>query len=75
MSENVAAAAVHHGAEPVGKSLPFVILSAIFVGVGLFGMFYWLLTFVWLWFGVGLAGLLLGAILLFLPQTGADRTR
>ncbi len=53
-------------------SVPFVVLSAVLCGVGLFGMAYWFVTGNWLWFAT-LAALIVGAYLLFTRGTGPDR--
>jgi len=68
-----AVAPIAHRAESHGAvSVPMVVGSAVLAGVGLLGMFYWLLTFRWLYF-TSLAALVLGAYLLFTRATGPDR--
>jgi len=53
-------------------SVPYLILSAVLVGVGLSGMAYWLVTFEWLYFA-SVIPLVLGAYMLFTRGTGPDR--
>jgi hypothetical protein len=53
-------------------SVPYLILSAVLAGVGLFGMAYWLVTFDWLYFA-SVIPLVLGAYMLFTRGTGPDR--
>jgi hypothetical protein len=57
---------------PGGARLVLSIVgSSVLAGVGLFGMFYWLLTFRWLYFA-SVVPLILGAYLLFTRATGVD---
>jgi len=53
-------------------SLPFLVLAAVLIGVGLSGMAYWLVTFQWVYFA-SLIPLILGALMLFTRGTGPDR--
>lgn len=53
-------------------SVSYLVLSAFFCGVGLFGMAYWLVTLNWAWFA-SLLPLVLGALMLFTRGTGTDR--
>jgi hypothetical protein len=53
-------------------SIPYLIVSALLCGVGLFGMSFWLVTQNWLYFAA-LIPLILGALMLFTRGTGADR--
>ena len=53
-------------------SLPFLVLAAVFCGVGIFGMALFLVTFSWLYFA-SLIPLVLGAYMLFTRGTGPDR--
>ena len=53
-------------------SIPFLVLSAILCGVGIFGLAYWLVTFNWVFFA-SLIPLVLGAYMLFTRGTGPDR--
>ena len=53
-------------------SIPFLVLSAVLCGVGIFGMAYWLLTQSWAWFA-SLLPLVVGAYLLFTRASGPDR--
>ncbi|HXY11970.1 MAG TPA: hypothetical protein VEJ85_00535 [Thermoplasmata archaeon] len=55
-----------------GVSLPFLVLSALLIGLGLFGTAYWLVTFNWLYFA-SLLPLVLGAYMLFTRGTGPDQ--
>ncbi len=48
-----------------------VIGSAVLAGVGIMGMFYWLLTFRWLFF-LSVIPLIGGAYLFFTRATGPD---
>ncbi len=63
----------HEPASAAGSvSVPYLILSAVLAGVGLFGMAYWLVTFNWLYFA-SVIPLVLGAYMLFTRGTGPDR--
>ncbi|HLM69896.1 MAG: hypothetical protein ACHQ0I_00755 [Candidatus Lutacidiplasmatales archaeon] len=53
-------------------SVPFLVLAAVLIGVGLFGMALWLLTFQWPYFA-SVIPLVLGAYMLFTRGTGPDR--
>lgn len=53
-------------------SVPFLVLSSVLCGVGLFGMALWLVTFNWLFFASVLP-LIGGAIMLFTRGTGSDK--
>jgi Na+/proline symporter len=53
-------------------SVPFLVLAAVLIGVGLFGMAYWLVTFQWVYFA-SLIPLALGGYMLFTRGTGPDR--
>lgn len=53
-------------------SVPFLVFAALLIGVGLFGMAYWLVTFEWLYFA-SVVPLVVGAYLLFTRGTGPDR--
>lgn len=53
-------------------SIPYLVLSALLCGIGLFGVAYWQVTQDWLYFA-GLIPLVIGAIMLFTRGTGADR--
>jgi len=59
----------HSTAAPL--SLPFLVLSAVLCGVGLFGMALFLVTFKWLYFAAVIP-LVLGAYMLFTRGTGPD---
>jgi hypothetical protein len=61
-----------HAATENSLSVPFLVLSALLIGVGLFGMAYWLVTFSWLYFA-SVVPLILGAYMLFTRGTGSDR--
>ena len=53
-------------------SVPFLVLAALLIGVGLFGVAYWMVTFDWVYFAA-LVPLVLGAYMLFTRGTGPDR--
>jgi len=53
-------------------SIPFVVLAAFLIGVGIFAMAYYLVSFDWLYFG-GIIPSVTGALMLFHPRAGADR--
>jgi len=53
-------------------SVPFLVLASVLIGVGLFGMTYWLVTFGWAYFA-SVIPLVLGAYMLFSRGTGPDR--
>jgi Na+/proline symporter len=53
-------------------SVPFLVLAAVLIGFGLFGMAYWLVTFQWLYFA-SVIPTALGAYMLFTRGTGPDR--
>lgn len=53
-------------------SVPFLLLAAVLIGVGLFGMAYWLVTFQWVYFA-SVISLALGGYMLFTRGTGPDR--
>ncbi|MCI4340489.1 MAG: hypothetical protein L3J73_04405 [Thermoplasmata archaeon] len=53
-------------------SIPFVVLAAFLIGVGILALVYWIVTFDWLYFG-GIVPSLTGALMLFHPKAGADR--
>jgi len=62
-----------HGSTSTGSlSVPFLVLSAVLCGAGLFGMAYWLVTFEWPYFA-SVIPLALGAYMLFTRGTGPDR--
>jgi hypothetical protein len=72
MSEYASGETSAHPTSSHGVSVPFLVLSAVLIGVGMFGMAYWLVTFNWLYFG-SLVPLVLGAYMLFTRGTGPDR--
>jgi hypothetical protein len=59
--------------EPAASTLsvPFLVLSALLCGLGLFGMAYWLVTQNWLYFA-SVIPIVLGAVMLFTRGTGPD---
>ena len=71
MAEYPSASEAHPGHRST-LSIPFLVLSALLCGVGIFGMAYWLVTQGWAWFAF-LLPLVLGADLLFTRGTGPDR--
>ncbi len=52
-------------------SVPWVVLSALLIGLGLFMLAYWLVTFTWLDF-LGIAPCVLGGLMLFSRRAGFD---
>ncbi len=61
-----------HAEGPGALSVPFLILSSLLCGVGLFGLAFWLITMDWLYFA-SLIPLIFGAYMLFTRGTGPDR--
>jgi hypothetical protein len=61
-----------HAPSENSLSIPFLVVSALLIGVGLFGVAYWLVTFEWIYFA-SLVPLILGAYMLFTRGTGSDR--
>ncbi len=66
----------HSGSHPSGHqktpiSVPYVAGAALLIGVGLFLIFYWLLTFQWAFFS-GIFLLVIGVLLLFDRRAGLD---
>jgi hypothetical protein len=53
-------------------SIPFLVLSAVLIGLGLTGMAYWLVTFEWPYFASVIA-VIVGALMLFTRGSGPDR--
>jgi hypothetical protein len=71
MTASHAVGPAHGSAESDRFLVLTVIGAAVLCGLGLFGTFYWLLTFNWLFFpSVGV--LMIGAYLLFTRVTGTD---
>ncbi|MCI4365496.1 MAG: hypothetical protein L3K10_05490 [Thermoplasmata archaeon] len=64
-------AAVSHGHVSSPISVPWVVLSAVLVGVGLFFVWWWVTTFDWLYF-LGVAPCVLGGLMLFSRRAGLD---
>jgi hypothetical protein len=64
-----AAPAHGHVSSPI--SVPWVVLSAVLIGLGLFMLAYWLLTFNWFFF-LGIAPCLAGGLMLFSRRAGVD---
>jgi hypothetical protein len=71
MSEHAGAEASPTAAGADTISIPWVLLSAVMCGVGLFAVSYWLLTQNWLWF-LGILPVILGAIMFLSPRMGPD---
>jgi hypothetical protein len=66
------AAAAHHGHPGIGARLVLTIIGATVLACGgLMALFYWLITFRWLYF-LGLIPFGFGAWLLFTRATGPD---
>lgn len=63
---------VHSPTSASALSVPFLVLSTLLIGVGMFGMAYWLVTFDWAFFA-SVVPLALGAYMLFTRGTGPDR--
>jgi hypothetical protein len=63
------AAAAHRGS----VSVPFVLAASILIGIGIFTISYALTIFDGWYLMVGIAPLLVGALLLFSPRAGLDR--
>ena len=60
-----------HASAPNTISVPFVILVALLVGVGLFLISVWFLTGQWIYFS-GVFAVFLGAMLMLNPRAGSD---
>jgi len=71
MSEYRSGSRHESGSTAAPLSLPFLVLSAVLCGVGLFGMALFLVTFKWLYFAAVIP-LVLGAYMLFTRGTGPD---
>jgi len=69
----MSAPATGHGWTPHGPtlSIPFLLVSAILIGAGIFLLLLWFMTAGWAYFGLGLAGTVGGGLLLFHRATGA----
>ena len=75
MADSMAAHAVGaptHAATQSAISIPFVVLAAFLIGVGILALVYWLVTFDWLYFG-GVLPSVTGGLMLLHPRAGADR--
>jgi len=72
MSEYPSGDRHEHASTASTLSVPYLLLSAVLAGIGLFGMAYWLVTFNWLYFA-SVIPLVLGAYMLFTRGTGPDR--
>jgi hypothetical protein len=58
---------------PNTLSIPWVVLAAVLIGVGLFALFVWVVNFSqWVWFG-GIAPVVIGALMLFSKRAGSDQ--
>lgn len=71
MAEHAHGASSDHVASDGSISIPWTVLASVLVGLGLFGMAYWLVTFSWLLF-LSVIPLSIGAVLLFTRATGAE---
>ena len=71
MAEHAHPTSSDHVASEGSISIPWTVLASVLVGVGLFGMAYWLLSFSWLLF-LSVVPLTVGAVLLFTRATGAE---
>jgi len=72
MSEYGSEGSSAHASAARSVSIPFLVLAALLIGLGLSGMAFWLVTFQWLYFA-SLIPLVLGAYMLFTRGTGPDR--
>jgi|HubBroStandDraft_1064217.scaffolds.fasta_scaffold251542_2 hypothetical protein len=66
-----AVSASSHTATKVPISIPFVVLAAFLVGIGVLGMVYFLITFDLLYL-FGALATTVGGLMLFHPLAGAD---
>ncbi|MGC2035639.1 MAG: hypothetical protein WA761_09385 [Thermoplasmata archaeon] len=64
----------HAGHPKTPISVPFVILSALLCGIGIFFIIYWLVTFYFIWFS-GVFIVLAGGLLFFSERTGLQESR
>ncbi len=71
MSEHAHASAAPAETPPKPASVVLIVLIAILCGLGIFGAFYWLYTFDWLYFPSVLL-VALGCYLLFTRLSGPD---
>lgn len=53
-------------------SIPWVVLSSLLAGIGIFSMVLWLYTLEWIYFG-GILPILTGTLMMFDRRAGADR--
>ena len=60
-----------HAATKSAISIPFVVLAAFLIGVGVLAMAYFMVTFDLLYLG-GIVALMAGGLMLFHPLAGAD---
>ena len=72
MSEYTSGGRSSHTPAASSLSVPFLVLAAVLIGIGLFGMAYWLVTFQWPYFSSVIA-VALGGYMLFTRGTGPDR--
>lgn len=71
-SAPVVTATSHHVKDaPNSISIPWVVAAAVLIGIGLFLISVWLLTFDLLFFS-GTLVLLVGALMVFDPRMGSD---
>lgn len=63
--------AAPHADAPNTISIPFVILSAVLISIGLLSMTFFLITFQFVFLG-GIALVLAGGLMLFSPYAGSD---
>lgn len=54
-------------------SIPYIVIAALLIGGGIFTISLWILSFAWVDF-VGVFLLAFGALMLFSPRAGADRS-
>jgi hypothetical protein len=71
MAHSVPSAGGHPSSTAGEISIPWIVLSALLCGVGLFALAYWFLTENWLYFA-GLVPVIVGALMFLSPRMGPD---
>jgi hypothetical protein len=64
-------ATAHHAVVRSPISVTWVLASALLIGLGIFMMAYWLLTFAW-FYALGVAPCVIGGLMLFSRRAGYD---
>ena len=54
-------------------SIPYLVAASVLIGAGIFTIFVWITSFAWPYFS-GVFLLAIGALMLFSPRSGADRS-